>query len=742
MNFLSPAFLIGLPLLAVPLVIHLLSKRQQKRISWGAMRFLMQAATRKRRLWRLTDLLLLLLRTAAFLFFIGALARPLIPANWLGGSAPREVILVLDQSMSMSRRIGDGTVFDVAIGKAQEMLGELKGSDSVRVMLARESPQWLTPQALPATPANVRRLRAQINDLKPTLSAANVAGCVHEAADLETPKEKSARVIAVISDRQRFGWRMDEKPLWAVVQARIQQAAIPTTVRVQLVGPEQPAANISVTKIDTARQFGAVDQPLTFSAVVQNHSPTPSAATLLNWRINNESAGAMTVPELAAGASTTISLAHQFGTAGTFEVTCEIDAADDLKADNAAHLLVTVYDRLPILVVEDAASSDPLESDATWVLAALGARKSADDKIAWRSVFDPTVVDSKTLGSTDLNRYRCVVIVNAGRVAPEALSKLESYAHDGGGVWIATGARTDEKYFNEQLYRGGVGMAPLKVKGAIGDANDREKFFSVRAASESHPATALLADFQKLDLDRARVYRRQQFDALSAKDVSVLLQAGDGEPVVVERKFGRGRVLVQAVPLGISWSTLPLCQAYVAMLHEWLWYLSEPGLPKRNVAAGEMLVADAAKDSSSAELTLPDGKKVELTAAMTGGAAEHGRKVAQFRYMPMLPGEYVMTPKDSGAAGATRFHVLRNPLESDLTTFGEADRQLFASLKEFQFDTGLNAAAAGGKVETPRQPLEGWLLGALALVFVGELLLAGWTTHQRNLRVKPVSMGI
>ena len=64
MNFLSPAFLIGLPLVAVPVVIHLLSRRQQKKISWGAMRFLMQAVTRKRRLWRLTDLLLLLLRTA------------------------------------------------------------------------------------------------------------------------------------------------------------------------------------------------------------------------------------------------------------------------------------------------------------------------------------------------------------------------------------------------------------------------------------------------------------------------------------------------------------------------------------------------------------------------------------------------------------------------------------------------------------------------------------------------------
>jgi hypothetical protein len=139
-NFLSPAFLIGLPLIAVPVVIHLLSRRQQKKISWGAMRFLMQAATRKRRLFRLTDLLLLLLRTAAFAFFIFALARPLLPATWLGGSVPREVILVLDQSMSMSRRIGSESLFELQLQKANSLLDDLKPTDSVRVLLAGESP--------------------------------------------------------------------------------------------------------------------------------------------------------------------------------------------------------------------------------------------------------------------------------------------------------------------------------------------------------------------------------------------------------------------------------------------------------------------------------------------------------------------------------------------------------------------------------------------------------------------------
>jgi hypothetical protein len=99
---------------------------------------------------------------------------------------------------------------------------------------------------------------------------------VREAADLEPAKDKSARVVVVISDGQRFGWRMDERPVWSAVQSRIKQAAIPTSVSLQLLQNEQPGANLSVNKIETLRPFGAVDQALTFTASVQNHSEAPS----------------------------------------------------------------------------------------------------------------------------------------------------------------------------------------------------------------------------------------------------------------------------------------------------------------------------------------------------------------------------------------------------------------------------------------------------------------------------------
>jgi hypothetical protein len=734
MNFLSPAFLIGLPLLAVPVVIHLLSRRQQKKISWGAMRFLMQAATRKRRLWQLTDLLLLLLRTAAFLFFILALARPLLPSNWLGGAVPREVILVLDQSLSMTRKIGGASAFELQIQEANGLLDDLTGKDSIRVLLAGESPEWLTPEPLPVSAGTVRKLRAELDALQPTLGAADLLGAVREAVDLEAAKDKSARIIAVISDGQRFGWRMDERPVWAAVQTRLEQSALPTTVALQRLARDQAWSNLSVNRIETSRAFGAIDQSLAFTAMIQNHSPAASAPALLNWTVSGVSAGAATVPELAPGASTTLRLSHAFAAAGQFDVTCHLEASDDLPGDNEAHLLVEIYERLPILLVEDPASAEALENDAPFVLAALGSRRTGD-KAAWRSVFEPTVIEPAALNNTDLSRFRCVILANLRTLEPASVQKLESFVQTGGGVWIALGSQADEQFFNDQMYRGGLGLAPLKLTSPIGDPNDREKFFSIRAASDSHPATALLADFQRLDLDRARVYRRHQFDPFSGKDVSILLQAQGGEPVAVERRFGRGRVLVQGIPLGVSWSTLPLCQAYVALLHEWLWYLSEPNLPRRNLPVGEAIVQSAGKAEWTADLTLPDQRKVELTSSGPSGGA-------QFRFpKTRLPGEYVLDAKTDGdARTTTRFYVQRNPQESELKPLADADAQQMAAIKGFQPTLDLEAIHSPALAEPPKHPLEGWLLIAIACVLLGETLLAGWTNHRRILRVKPATM--
>jgi hypothetical protein len=150
---------------------------------------------------------------------------------------------------------------------------------------------------------------------------------------------------------------------------------------------------------------------------------------------------------------------------------------------------------------------------------------------------------------------------------------------------------------------------------------------------------------------------------------------------------------------------------------------------------GESIVEVAAAQNDTAQLTLPDARKIELAAA--GGPSG-----AQFRFSgTRLPGGYTLRAKGGKADVTSSFFVQRNPQESDLRPLTEQDGQQLASSKFFQMNAGVDAIASAPRLETPRHPLEGWLLGLLAAVFLGEITLAGWMTHRRNLRVKPVTMG-
>jgi hypothetical protein len=83
MTFLHPALLLGLPLVAIPVVLHLLLRARPKHYVFPALRLLQQRQLQNVRRLRLRQLWLLLLRMGVIAAVVVALARPsLPPANY------------------------------------------------------------------------------------------------------------------------------------------------------------------------------------------------------------------------------------------------------------------------------------------------------------------------------------------------------------------------------------------------------------------------------------------------------------------------------------------------------------------------------------------------------------------------------------------------------------------------------------------------------------------------------------
>ena len=115
MSLLFPSiFWIGLPLIAVPLLIHLINLRRQRRIRWAAMQFLLESQQRNKRWIMLKQLLLLLTRMAVLAVLVLMLSHLIVRNEWLSllGRGTTHHLVLLDDSYSMSDRWDDTSAFD------------------------------------------------------------------------------------------------------------------------------------------------------------------------------------------------------------------------------------------------------------------------------------------------------------------------------------------------------------------------------------------------------------------------------------------------------------------------------------------------------------------------------------------------------------------------------------------------------------------------------------------------------
>ncbi len=108
MTFLQPFVLLGLPLVLVPVIIHLLNRLRHRPKPWAAMRFLVSATRSSASHTKLRQFLILLCRVLAVAMLVLFLARPLA-GGWLGWAlspAPDAIVILLDRSASMETQSG------------------------------------------------------------------------------------------------------------------------------------------------------------------------------------------------------------------------------------------------------------------------------------------------------------------------------------------------------------------------------------------------------------------------------------------------------------------------------------------------------------------------------------------------------------------------------------------------------------------------------------------------------------
>ena len=130
-GFLSPWVLAGLPLAAIPLVLHLIQRRDPPTVEFPAVRYLVQVTQEHQRRLRLRHWLLLLVRTIIIVALVLAAAGPSAPLKQAASHAPSALVLVLDDSPSSGVVVSGTPRLNELRAAAKRILTQATPSDAL-----------------------------------------------------------------------------------------------------------------------------------------------------------------------------------------------------------------------------------------------------------------------------------------------------------------------------------------------------------------------------------------------------------------------------------------------------------------------------------------------------------------------------------------------------------------------------------------------------------------------------------
>jgi hypothetical protein len=232
---------------------------------------------------------------------------------------------------------------------------------------------------------------------------------------------------------------------------------------------------------------------------------------------------------------------------------------------------------------------------------------------------------------------------------------------------------------------------------------------------------------------------------------------------VVERKVGKGYVLMTAVALDRRESNLPSLKCYVPLVHELAYYLASPALAQTNVRPGSEFVlempsksaeiakrnADRTKQGSvpgpGAEVVTPSKQRLSANTSITPAGL---RVTFAGTYEPGL--YHLVLSKTAADDYAARpaakeglpFVVLNDADEGRMTPLTESEFDAIGSQINFFHAANTTEMVAAVADNVPGEEMWKYLAIALLVALLAEIGLTRWIATQRRMHsVETVAFG-
>lgn len=509
LGFLSPLFLLGTFAVAVPIVLHLFRRRNDPVVPFSAVRFLTKVPIEQARRRRLQDLLLLALRAAALLLLALGFARPYLRSANAAGQSGVTVVAV-DTSASL----GDEERFGRAKALAGEAISNAPANHSVALVKFDAQADLLLE---PTTDRGAAR--AIIDRLSPSYAPTRYRSALARALDVIGVRPGR---IVVVSDLQANGWA--EGP----------NAAIPERIPVDVVDAGPQPVNAGIVAFE----------PIRDGLHARLRGTGPARVLTVELLIDDRSHGQQKVPLPADG---TADVVFRVARPASGVARVRLAATDGLPGDDERWVVLDQRPRTRALVLTSPGAG---QADGLYVSRAL---EAAEEPRAWSVIARAA---DRLKPDTDLAGTSAVIVVGTAGLDRRGVDALARFVQEGGGVLVATGPGV-----NMELLSSGFGEVFPRAR--IGPAADAPIAFA--PTDVRHPI------FRVFDPDDGAFNGTRFLRAASIVTTSgseVLARFETGAPALVERKHGRGRLMIFGSDLSNRWNDLVLQPAFVPFIVE------------------------------------------------------------------------------------------------------------------------------------------------------------------------------
>ncbi len=684
MAFLNPFFLFGLLAAAIPLVIHLWSLRQAVTVDFSSLMFLVAAHRQNVRRLQLKQLLLLLLRMLIVALIALALARPFLTLGLplAAVRAKTDVVIVLDNSYSMSYQDVDGVWFAKAKTLATDILRSLRHGDSASLILMSDIPQPVFRQLTP----DVESVIAAIQKAEVSYRATNVQPSIELAHEILSESTQQNKELYLISDFAQNGWDN-----WEAIANRSGSRIVLLPVN------ERIRHNTNIEEILPSHQLIGVDLPFHLNTTIRNYSDTPIAQTTLTFYVGDQKRKTQTF-SATADESIVTTLTHTFSTPGThtgfFELT-----DDRLNVDNRRYFALEALGEIRVLCVGDQTEYLKL------VLNPLVSKQTIGVPLQ-SSMIQPTACTPAEFETFPLEEYDVILLADVPKISAKADAQLREFVRQGKSIIVFGATNYNLLWIPAQFGQPIIWQIPQQVS----------KY------EESHPIFEIFSENILSGQYGPQFY--QSMTVTPASDATVIARFGDDTPFLIERHKEKNHVLLFNCGLQQQSNNELLVNPYfLPLLQHSVLYVMRSNTQK-NINVGEVYTASYPENSGGrAWIKRLDSPDEDVMVAVP--ISEDG----SLRFESTeLPGIYQVDVKAQDRLFRDFFAVNTSTAEADLTAIPlqQASERVNAQAGSTNEVGELDTEA----LDIQRHGREIW--GELLILAVCLLLLEGFLSNRAS----------